>query len=91
MMKTMLVLSGLLLLGGSGAARADRAAADACAAGLDPAGKAIYAASIDAVGSGDLKATVTEKTKGLVMAGAVAMAAARDSALAAGRCLVLAR
>lgn len=91
MLKTITTATLLLLIAGPGAAFADKAGADSCAAGLNAEAKAIYAAAIGGVGSSDLKALVTEKTKGLVMAGTVARATARDSAMAAGRCLAMAQ
>jgi len=87
MTKTILTSAALLLAIGAGPALADRAAADACAAGLNAEAKAIYDASIDAVGSGQLKSVVTSSTKSLVAAGKVSMGTARSSAMAAGACL----
>ncbi len=87
MMKTFFASAALVLALGSASAFADKAAADACAAGLAPDAKAIYAASIGSVGSGDLKSIVTTSTKSLVEAGTIARGTARDSAMAAGQCL----
>lgn len=87
MMKTILASAALLLAFGAGPALADRAAADACAAGLNAEAKAIYDASIGAVGSGSLKSVVTNSTKSLVAAGTVSKGTARASATAAGACL----
>ncbi len=68
---------------------ADKAAGDACAAGLSPDGKVIYAA----VGStsGDLRTIVTDTTKSLVMSGKIDRGNARANAQAAGACLEQAR
>ncbi len=91
MFKTILASAGLVLALGSSAALADKAAADACAAGLSPDAKAIYSASIGSIGSGDLKSVVTATTKSLVSAGTIARGTARDSAMAAGQCLGMAK
>ncbi|MBX3023909.1 hypothetical protein KF840_03265 [bacterium] len=62
----------------------------ACAAGLAKDPRAIYDASVGAVQpSTDLKALLTDTTRGLVRAGTVARAGARDSARAAYQCLEL--
>ena len=87
MMKTILASAGLLLAIGAGPALADRAAADACAAGLNAEAKAIYDASIGSIGGGNLKGVVTDATKSLVAAGTVSKSTARSSAMAAGACL----
>lgn len=72
-------------------AHADKAAADACAAGLTADGKAIYAASISSVvAGGDVRSVVSDKARGLAMGGKINRGTARGSAEAAGKCLVLA-
>ncbi|MCJ8141518.1 hypothetical protein MKI84_01145 [Ancylobacter sp. A5.8] len=68
-------------------AHADKAAGDACAAGLNADGKAIYAAALPSLGSADLRTVVTNTTKSLVEGGKVAMGSARSNAQAAGKCL----
>jgi len=68
---------------------ADAAAADKCAAGLDPEAKAIYAAAAPKfAATADPRALVADTTKGLVRSGAVAMGSARSAAQAAGACLM---
>lgn len=66
-------------------AHADKAAGDACAAGLTADGKAIYAAVGTAVG--DLRSVVTDTTRSLVMSGKIDRGNARTNAEAAGACL----
>lgn len=70
-------------------ALADKAAGDACAAGLSPDAKAIYAAV--GAASGDLRSIVTDATKSLVMSGKIDRGNARANAQAAGACLEQAR
>ncbi|MFG1477244.1 hypothetical protein V5F53_01105 [Xanthobacter sp. V4C-4] len=72
----------------SAPAWADKAAADACAAGLDANGQAIYAATAPQAGTtSDLRGLLTSTTKALVTNGTVPMGAARAAAEAAGSCL----
>ena len=87
MKKATLALATLILAASGGAALADKAAADACAANLDANGKAIYAASIGLIGTGDVKSIVTDQTKSLVMAGSLSKGVAREAAMAALPCL----
>ena len=69
-------------------ARANRAAADACAAKLPADSKLIYAETIGAVRPGmDLREMVTAKTRALVMGGKLSRSNARPAAEAAGACL----
>jgi len=69
-------------------ARADQAAADSCAAGLDADAKAIYAAAApQAASTSDLRGLVTDTTKSLVGKGTVSRDVARGAAQAAGACL----
>jgi hypothetical protein len=64
--------------------------ADSCAAGLTKDPRAIYDASVTSVQpSTDLKALLSAKTRGLVLAGTIARGGARDSARAAMECLAL--
>ncbi|WP_139251335.1 hypothetical protein [Kaistia soli] len=83
--------AGLFIAFGTGTALADQASADACAGSLNTEAKAIYAAAIGSVGSTDLKSLLTEKTKGLVMAGTVSRSTAKESAMAAANCLEMAQ
>ncbi|HSI42072.1 MAG TPA: hypothetical protein VLA00_16130 [Xanthobacteraceae bacterium] len=72
------------------AAHADKAAAKACAAGLDADGQTIYGAVQPKVVAGvDLRTVVTDTTRSLVMGGSVSRANARPAAMAAGQCLEL--
>ncbi|MDR6950756.1 hypothetical protein J2X65_000099 [Ancylobacter sp. 3268] len=84
-----LCLGALVLV--AAPALADKAAADACAAGLNADGKAIYAASFASISSGgDVRGVVTDKTRSLAMGGKIDRGAARTNAEAAGKCLALA-
>jgi hypothetical protein len=70
------------------AARADRAAADRCAAKLSADSKLIYSDTIGAVAPGiDLKEVVRSKTRSLVIGGKLGRAGAQAAAEAAGTCL----
>ena len=70
------------------AARADRAAADACAATLNSESKIIYEAMLPVAGSGqDMRQAMTSTTTQLAISGKIQRATARDSAQAAGACL----
>jgi hypothetical protein len=61
-----------------------------CANGLGKDPLAIYEASVAAVQpTTDLKALLTDRTRGLVQAGTVERGSARDSARAALKCLEL--
>ncbi|RTL97386.1 hypothetical protein [Ancylobacter rudongensis] len=80
-----------LVLLASGAARADQAAGNACAASLNADGKAIYSAVMAAGDSGDLRTIVTDTTKSLAMSGQIDRGNARANAQAAAQCLEQAR
>jgi hypothetical protein len=70
------------------AARADVAAGDACAANLTPDGKAVYAAVVAANPTlQNLRETVEEQARSLVMGGKIAMGSGRANATAAGECV----
>ena len=85
-----LTLLTLLALLSGGAAHA--ASAEACAAGLSPAAKAIYdAAAPGFAASPDPRGLVRDKTIGLVQAGTIGQGEARDDAMAAGGCLKMLR
>jgi hypothetical protein len=73
-------------------ARADRAAADHCAAALPPASQAIYNNSLAAVLHGQsAKDAITATTRSMVMGGTLSRADARPAAQAAGNCMQLLR
>jgi hypothetical protein len=70
------------------AGQADKAAANACAAGLSKDAKAIYDATLPKVVPGvDLKSTVTSTTRSLAFGGTIDRGTARTSAQEAGVCL----
>jgi hypothetical protein len=74
----------------STAAIADQTSATSCAAGLAKEPRAIYDASVAGVSpTTDLKALLTDTTRGLVRAGTIERATARTSARAALGCLEL--
>jgi hypothetical protein len=67
---------------------ADQKAADGCAAALRGDSRVIYDDVLPTYKPGaDLRAVVTERTKGLVAAGKIDRASARTNAMAAGHCL----
>ncbi|MFG1345387.1 hypothetical protein V5F59_10870 [Xanthobacter autotrophicus DSM 431] len=69
-------------------ALADQATADKCAANLDADAKAIYVATAPGFASAsDPRGLVADKTKALVISGAVPRGTARAAAEAAGTCL----
>ena len=71
-------------------AHADGAAADACAANLQPDGKAIYAATVAGQPTADtLKSIVESQTRSLAMAGKIGRGEARENAVAAAECIRL--
>jgi hypothetical protein len=71
-------------------ARADGAAADACAASLQPDGKAIYTATVTGQPTaGTLKSIVESQTRSLAMAGKIGRDEARAHAVAAAECVRL--
>ncbi|MBV8393814.1 MAG: hypothetical protein JOY81_11595 [Alphaproteobacteria bacterium] len=70
------------------AAYADSAAADACAAKLNPDGKAVYAAVVaQKPTQATLKETVEKEARSLVMGGKISRGSARENATEAGRCV----
>lgn len=81
-------LASLLVVPDAYAAQADKAAANACAAGLSKDARTIYDATLPKVGPGvDLKSVVTSTTRSLAFAGTIDRGTARDSAQEAGTCL----
>jgi len=73
-------------------ARADAAAANACAAKLPKDAKTIFAATLPKVTPGaDLRAVLTSSARSLAISGKIDRGTARDSATAAGECLKLTR
>lgn len=91
-MTRILTIATLSLLLGSTAALADRAAADRCAAGLSPASKALYSASLaEVLGGESPKDALTANARAMVMNGTLSRANARPAAEAAAPCLMQAR
>ncbi|HUC19050.1 MAG TPA: hypothetical protein VMA37_15330 [Acetobacteraceae bacterium] len=75
---------------GAGGARADEAAANACAAQLPKDAQAIFDATLPQLtANADLRSLVTANTRKLAMAGTINRGSARQSAVAAGKCLQL--
>jgi hypothetical protein len=70
--------------------RADRAAGDACAAGLPPPSQQIYSATVASKPApAAARGIVVAETKRMVRAGVLSPMKARSAAEAAGRCLAL--
>lgn len=87
-MKSLVITATLLLTAAAGVA--ETTTADQCASGLGKDPRAIYDACVASVQpTTDIKALLTQKTRGLVMAGTVERASARESARAAAQCLEL--
>jgi hypothetical protein len=71
-------------------AQADRAAGDACAAGLPPPSQQIYSATVASKPAPEAaRSIVVAETKRMVRAGVLSPLKARSAAEAAGRCLAL--
>ncbi len=71
-------------------ARADRAAGDACAAGLPAHSQQIYSATVASKPTPEAaRSVVVAETKRMIRAGALSPLKARSVAEAAGRCLAL--
>jgi len=84
-----LTVAALALLFTTAAAHADRAAADRCAAGLQPASKELYAASLaEVLGGESPKDALTANARAMVMGGKLSRAEARPAAEAAAPCLM---
>jgi hypothetical protein len=71
-------------------ARADRAAGDACAAGLPSHSQQIYSATVALKPTPEAaRSVVVAETKKMIRAGALSPLKARSAAEAAGRCLAM--
>jgi len=82
------VIIPLFLLSMTVAASADRQAADACAAGLDPAAKEIYDATMASNPTPTTaKGLVVDEVKKQISAGKLSMLQGRAAGKAAGACL----
>jgi hypothetical protein len=91
-MMRIVTTAALALLVAAPAARADRAAADRCAAGLAPASKTLYSASLaEVLGGESPKDALTGNARAMVMNGTLSRANARPAAEAAAPCLMQAR
>lgn len=79
-----------LLVALPSSAMADRAAGDACAAGLPPPSQQIYSATVASKPApAAARGIVVAETKRMIRAGALSPLKARSVAEAAGRCLAL--
>jgi len=79
-----------IIVGASAGARADKAAADACAAKLNGDGKAVYAAVVAAGPTKDtLRSVVEREGRSLAMGGKISRGSARENATAAAECAQL--
>ncbi len=75
---------------GAGRARADEAAANACAAQLPKDAQTIFRTTLPQLTpNASLRSLVTANTRKLAMAGTIDRGDARQSAIAAGKCLQL--
>lgn len=80
--------AALALFTGITAAHADRAAADRCAAALQPNSKILYDRSLPAVMAGtSIKDALTSTARSMVMGGTMSRDVARPAAQAAAPCL----
>lgn len=78
----------VLLTAVAAPAFADQATADRCAADLNGEARAIYAATAPGfISASDPRGLVADKTKALVVSGAISRGTARSAAEAAGTCL----
>jgi len=85
-MRKILVILGVFL-SVSAPAWADKVAADKCAAGLAPTGKALYDAALPKVLAGATpRDALTGAARSMVMSGTIGRETARTSAEAAGQC-----
>lgn len=85
--RLLVALIGVGALAG-GAARADTEVARRCAAALPQDARAIFDATLPQLAPGaNLRELVTATTRRLVEAGSIGRGSARDSAVAAGKCL----
>ncbi len=85
-MRTM--MTPLFLVSMTAVASADRQAADACAAGLDPAAKTIYDETMAAnPTAATARSLVVAEVKKQISAGALTMSQGRAAGEAAGACL----
>jgi hypothetical protein len=85
---TLVLLPVLAVILAASGARADTAAATACAANLTGDARVIFDATLPEVEPGvDLRAVVTARTRSLAMAGEIDRDTARQSAGAAAKCL----
>jgi hypothetical protein len=79
-----------IIVGSAGGARADKAAADACAVKLNADGKAVYAAVVVANPTTEsLRSVVEHEARGLAMGGKISRGTARENAIEAGECVKL--
>jgi hypothetical protein len=89
-MSRFVVAAAIVLLSLPTLARADRAAANQCAASLPSAGKAIFDKSLpDVLAGKKIVDAVTASARSMVMGGVLQRAEARPAAEAAGSCLKL--
>jgi hypothetical protein len=82
------IVIGCAALGLAAPAKADQAAAQACAKGLPPEAMTIYQDSAPYVSAGtDMRSLLKTRVKALILAGSVQRATAHGSAVAAYGCL----
>jgi hypothetical protein len=82
--------AAVMIIGTTAGARADRPAADACAAKLNGDGKAVYAAVVAANPTTEtLRSVIEHEARGLAMGGKISRGSARENATEAGECVKL--
>ncbi len=82
--------AAVMVIGITTGARADKAAADACAAKLNADGQAVYAAVVAANPTTEtLRSVVEREARSLVMGGKISRGSARENATEAGECAKL--
>ena len=89
--KVIAAAAALMVIGTTTAARADKPAADSCAAKLNADGKAVYAAVVAASPTTEtLRSVIEKEARGLAMEGKISRGSARENATEAGECVKLA-
>jgi hypothetical protein len=82
--------AAVMVMATSAGVRADKPAGDACAAKLNPDGKAVYAAVVAAGPTTEtLRSVVEHEARELAMGGKIARGEARENATTAGECAKL--
>ena len=87
--RVLAVTAGMVSLLAVSTAHADRAAADRCAAGLQPTSQTLYQASVpEVLGGESVRDALKDNAREMVMSGKLSRAAAQPAAQAAAPCLM---